>query len=288
MAEGRLDSALKLGVYLYHGHQMRQISTTYLGKSSPRRQCATLFVCLGFLHCWATCALVAEAATHTTTPVGNMAYEATSYKRRPLSPVVLHTSANTGPIAYTAPQSPATARPLPQKPEPKLALPSLLRCTHEPQLMEALKLLQHTPAKHVLEDILHTPVRILFKPMAMLGKGLRHYDALSWISVEGQRVIFINEIHRGAPPEALAALIAHEGLHADAHNSVQEEIAGSRIEAEIWIRLRQQLPVHTIGPLPTTTSPLVLRLNTLADALAQGTLENMVRSNPGYRLLPEQ
>jgi hypothetical protein len=154
--------------------------------------------------------------------------------------------------------------------------------------MEALKLLQHTPAKHVLEDILHTPVRILFKPMAMLGKGLRHYDALSWISVEGQRVIFINEIHRGAPPEALAALIAHEGLHADAHNSVQEEIAGSRIEAEIWIRLRQQLPVHTIGPLPTTTSPLVLRLNTLADALAQGTLENMVRSNPGYRLLPEQ
>ena len=129
------------------------------------------------------------------------------------------------------------------------------------------------------------PIRVRFKDMAQLGPAVKDFDALAWMSRQGQLFIFVSERHRAAPPQALAALLAHEALHHDLRNSVQEEIAGWRQEALVWERLRHGLP--TVLQRANGHYPLIARLNRLLDAHQTGQLDALVRENPHYASLPE-
>lgn len=161
----------------------------------------------------------------------------------------------------------------------------LLQCTREPQLLTALQLMTTPSSSASQQWILKHRVKVLFRAMETLDKGLKDYDALSWLSPAGQQVIFINQAHRQAPPEALAAILSHEAMHHDAANSIQEEITAWTIEARAWQELRSAKA--NIATLPNFKGPLVERLETLRVVYAQQGLPQLVRKNTGYSGLPE-
>jgi hypothetical protein len=167
----------------------------------------------------------------------------------------------------------------------RYSLTALLHCTREESIMKAFQLMTEGPAESSLRQIVSKPVRVVFKDMRILNKSLKNYDALSWMSNQGEQVIFVNEKHRQAPPEALAALIAHEAMHDDAQNSLNEEIESWRFEATVWMALKAKNP--ELAKLAEGAHPLVDRENRLEKELKAGTLEAFVRSSPGYKGLPE-
>jgi hypothetical protein len=161
------------------------------------------------------------------------------------------------------------------------------RCTHDDALVQALRLMSKTPvAERSFHLIADAPVRVVFKDMKSLGKGLANYDALSWVSNRGEQVIFINNKHRQAPPQALAALLSHEAMHNDPYNSLNEEVAGWRMEANVWNAFKTADP--TLDAIPPGQSALVDRENSLALQAQNGNLEVFVCGNAGYRNLPDK
>jgi hypothetical protein len=174
--------------------------------------------------------------------------------------------------------------PYPAFSQTKASLTEVLRCTREDDLVKALMLLQDSQyGRESFRQILGKSVKIVFKDMKTVHKALKNYDALSWLSSNGQQVIFINEKHRGAPPEALAAMIAHEALHDDPFNSIHEEIEGWRLEALVWMELKRKNPALSVS----SQNALVIRENKIESEHLKGTLAAFVRSSPGYQGLPE-
>jgi hypothetical protein len=165
------------------------------------------------------------------------------------------------------------------------SLPILLRSTRDEGILHAFRQMENSQGEASLSKIVNKPMRVIFKDMKTLNKSLKNYDALSWISYQGEQVIFINEKHRNAPPEALAAMIAHEAMHDDEFNSVNEEVAGWTFEAQVWIEMKARNPQLTL--IPPGTSALVDRENKIEDQYRQGNLAAFVRGNPGYHGLPE-
>ncbi len=167
----------------------------------------------------------------------------------------------------------------------KYPLSTFISSTRDQAILDALYELVDTPAEGSLKEITGTPVRVFFKNLNEFNRALKNYDALSWLSPDGQHVIFINMKHKNAPKEALAAIIAHEVLHNDPDNSVQEEITGWTQEAIIWQVMKQRNPA--LARIPTNQYPLVDRLNRIESEYKKGTLSQLVRGNPGYQGLPE-
>ncbi|MBK8190429.1 MAG: hypothetical protein IPK79_08265 [Vampirovibrionales bacterium] len=176
------------------------------------------------------------------------------------------------PLSSSAAAEPSSAVNLP-----------LAQVSRDAAILTALSRLRGTGAEPALSAIVNRHGRVIFKDLREISKQVKDFDALSWISPSGQWMIFINVKHQSAPPEALAALIAHESLHCDPHNSIEEEIAGWTQEAMTWSELKQRhAALRQIAP---GVSPLVDRLNRLSAEREGGTLETLVRNNKGYRNL---
>jgi hypothetical protein len=165
------------------------------------------------------------------------------------------------------------------------SMTAFLRCTRDEAIMKAFSLMQNGHGESSLTRIVNKPMRVIFKDMKAINKSLRNYDALSWISSHGEQVIFVNEKHRGAPPEALAALIAHEAMHEDEFNSISEEIQSWRHEAVVWMEMKARNP--ELAKIPPGLYPLVDRENRIESEYRKHSLDNFVRSSPGYQGLPE-
>jgi hypothetical protein len=169
------------------------------------------------------------------------------------------------------------------------ALTGTYKFAQEPAIIEAFHDLEASPqGGDSLGLIQQHATRVVFKNLAQLDRRLKGYDAISWTSNDGsQCLIFINIIHKSAPPEALAALIAHEAMHSDQFNSLNEEVAGWTREAEVWQEMKKQNPA--LDQIPLGADSLVDRENRLALELAKGSAsyDHFVRSQPGYAGLPE-
>jgi hypothetical protein len=181
--------------------------------------------------------------------------------------------------------SPATGMDVKQPRLMRYQLSALLRCTRDSSILEAFYLLPGTSGEPMLDRIARRPVRVFFKDLSQIDKRVRNFDALSWLSGDGQQLVFINEKHRNAPPAALAAIISHEVLHDDVMNSMNEEIAGWTQEALVWSEMKARHP--ELSQIPPGQYPLVDRLNQIESAYHVGSLTQMVRTNPGYTGLPE-
>lgn len=162
---------------------------------------------------------------------------------------------------------------------------AFLRCTHDDAIIQAFNLMGDSRGEVSLDKIVNKPVHVIFKDLKTMHKSLKNYDALSWISTQGEQVIFINDKHRKAPPEALAALISHEAMHDDQYNSLNEEVQSWRHEAMVWMELSARNP--KLAKIPAGQSALVDRENRLVTEYQQGSLEQFVRSSAGYAKLPE-
>lgn len=159
-------------------------------------------------------------------------------------------------------------------------------CTREYGLIQALTILDQSPMRGTVQYLVESRARITFKNMREFGKAYRDHDALSIISNDGHHLIYINIRHANAPPQALAALISHEAMHADPNNSIQEEFMAWSQEAKTWNEMLARYPqLRSIKP---QTVPLVDRLNAVTALANQNQLRQQIESNIAYRDLPQR
>jgi len=160
-----------------------------------------------------------------------------------------------------------------------------IKHTSDQRIAHALSALRYSPSgAPSLETITRLNGKVLFKNLAELDPQYAAYDALAWLDKQNNWMLFINEKHGDAPPEALAALIAHEAMHSDAYNSKQEEAEAWQREARTWLDFQAQHPELKNPALNNIA--LVKRLNRLGEATHDASLYDLVLQHPSYAHLP--
>lgn len=134
-------------------------------------------------------------------------------------------------------------------------------------------------------NLTEKPFKIEFRNISEINPEYASYDALGWKKKE-RLYIYINEKHRNAPPEALAALLAHEAIHQDEFASLNEETYAWTLEAATWMKLTEKNPTAR-----NNASTLVSRETMLTKLFEKGNYTNKyikkaVYTNPGYKKLP--
>lgn len=174
---------------------------------------------------------------------------------------------------------------LPGFSQSKFSVASFYNCTREESIVKAFELMAESSGEQSLSVIINTPIRVIFKDLATLDKRVKNYDALSYMTANGHLMIYINQKHANAPVAAIAAILSHEAMHHDAHNSLAEEIAGWTQEARLWREMKQRNP--QLSTIRKGQYPLVDRLNVLETHYQNGTMTAFVREQAGYKGLPE-
>lgn len=164
------------------------------------------------------------------------------------------------------------------------------KITKEDRIIEALELLKTTAGKFSYDAILgnnltHKPMQITFKNLGEIKREYSTFDALGWRQ-KGTLFIYINHKHADAPAAAIAAVLAHEALHQDEFDSLNEETYAWTMEASVWTQLCDRDP-----DVADIAHPLVTRENLLKKLLEKGEYSNKyikksVFSNPSYSKLP--
>lgn len=164
------------------------------------------------------------------------------------------------------------------------------KVTKEDRIIEALELLKDTVGKFSHEAVLgknltHKPMIIKFRNLSEIDAKYETFDALGWRQA-GKLNIYINHKHADAPAAALAALLAHEALHQDEFDSLNEETYAWTMEASVWTQLCDKNPA-----VSEVSHPLTVRENLLKKLLEKGDYTNKyikksVFSNPSYANLP--
>ncbi len=164
--------------------------------------------------------------------------------------------------------------------------------TKDRNIMQALEIMKGTIGDFSREAILgnnltNHPVKIEFKNLSEMGEAYGNFDALGW-KKKGRLYIYINPKHQDAPKEALAALLAHEALHQDEFNSINEETYAWTLEAAVWTQL-----CDDNSELANISHPLATRENLIKKLFEKGDytdtyIRKSIISNPGYQNLPSR
>lgn len=164
--------------------------------------------------------------------------------------------------------------------------------TKDEKLMEAMELMKGNLADFSRRALLGNnlsgkPMIVSFDNLAKFGQMYSNFDALGW-KKKDRLYIYINEKHQDAPAPALAAVLAHEALHQDDFNSLNEETYAWTMEAAVWTKLSEQNPKFN-----DSMHPLVIRENTLKKLFIKGNysskyIRKTVFANPGYANLPSR
>lgn len=164
--------------------------------------------------------------------------------------------------------------------------------TVEDNVIRAVELLKNTTGKYSHEAILgknltNKPMKIEFLNLSTINPQYTNFDALGW-KKKKELYIYINEKHKDAPIEALSAILAHEAIHQDESNSINEETYAWTMEAAVWTQLTEDNP-----KLEEISHPLVERENVIKQLFVRGNytskyIHKFVISNKGYQNLPER
>ncbi len=178
------------------------------------------------------------------------------------------------------------------KPLDEETLKKYKKITQDENLIKAVELLDRTTAKYSKEAILgknltERPIQIEFLNLATINPMYMNFDALGW-KKKKNLFIYINEKHKDAPIEALSAILAHEAIHQDEHNSINEETYAWTLEAAVWTQLTEDNP-----ELEKISHPLVERENVIKKLFIRGDysskyIHKFVVTNKGYQNLPER
>lgn len=162
--------------------------------------------------------------------------------------------------------------------------------TKEDRIIEALELMKGSIGNFSRDAILGNnltgkKIKVEFKDLSTIKPQYANFEALGW-KRSSKLYIYINQKHADAPAAALAALLAHEALHQDELNSLNEETYAWTMEASVWSQLSEADPV-----VATKNHPLVTRENMLKQLFEKGNytdkyIRKTVFSNPGYQNLP--
>lgn len=166
------------------------------------------------------------------------------------------------------------------------------KVTNDPNLIQAVETLKNTTGSYSRDAILgknlsKKPIAVGFANLANLNPMYANFDALGW-KKKKNLIIYINEKHKDAPIEALSALLAHEAIHQDEHNSLNEETYAWTLEAAVWTQLTDDNP-----ELEKISHPLVERENVIKQLFVRGDytskyIHKFVVTNKGYKNLPER
>ena len=166
------------------------------------------------------------------------------------------------------------------------------KVTEDPNLIQAIEKLQDTTGKYSKEAILgknlsNRPIKVEFLNLSTINPMYMNFDALGW-KRKKNLYIYINEKHKDAPIEALSAILAHEAIHQDEHNSINEETYAWTMEAAVWTQLTEDNP-----ELEKISHPLVERENVIKKLFVRGDYSSkyiykFVVTNKGYQNLPER
>lgn len=153
------------------------------------------------------------------------------------------------------------------------------------ELMQTVNIAKYSYNALMGNNLTEKPIKIEFKNISEINPEYAPFDALGW-KKKGKLYIYINEKHRNAPPEAIAALLAHEAIHQDKFASLNEETYAWTMEAATWMKLTEKNPTAR-----NSVSSLVTRENMLMKLFEKGDYTNKyikkaVYTNPGYKKLP--
>ncbi len=164
--------------------------------------------------------------------------------------------------------------------------------SNDDNVIRAVELLENTTGKYSHDAILgknltNRPMKIEFLNLATINPQYTNFDALGW-KKKKELFIYINEKHKDAPIEALSAILAHEAIHQDETNSINEETYAWTLEAAVWTQLTEDNP-----NLEKISHPLVERENVIKQLFVRGNytseyIHKFVISNKGYQNLPER
>ena len=164
--------------------------------------------------------------------------------------------------------------------------------TKDINIIESLELLKNTAGEYSRKAILGDnltgkPIKIEFRNLAEVSPQYANFDALGW-KKSNRLYIYINQKHFGAPKQALSALLAHEAIHQDEFNSLNEETYAWTLEAAVWTQLIEDNP-----EVARVSHPLVERQNTIHKLFVKGGytdeyIRKSVTSNAGYKNLPSR
>ena len=137
------------------------------------------------------------------------------------------------------------------------------------------------------KNLTEKPIKVDFLDLSTINPIYTNFDALGW-KQKKRLHIYINEKHKDAPIEALCALLAHEAIHQDETNSINEETYAWTLEAAVWTQLTEDNP-----ELEKISHPLVERENVIKQLFIRGNytdrdIYKFVISNKGYENLPER
>jgi len=152
-----------------------------------------------------------------------------------------------------------------------------------PKITSALETLNSINRRDVLailygHNATKKPIRVLFRDLSIYG--YQDCEALTVKTRNNGLVIYISSEHKGASPECIACLIAHESQHHTFTNSKQEELRAWISETQAWNEL-----VKRNRALATSSEPLAKRENYIAKIRAKGGVvgvEKIIASNPVY------
>ncbi len=153
------------------------------------------------------------------------------------------------------------------------------------ELMNSVNIAKYSYNALMGNNLTQKPFKIEFRNIAEIRQEYASFDALGW-KKKDTLYIYINEKHRNAPPEAIAALLSHEAIHQDEFASLNEETYAWTLEAAVWMKLTEK----NLSALNSASS-LVTRENMLKKLFEKGDYTNKyikkaVYSNPGYKNLP--
>ena len=116
--------------------------------------------------------------------------------------------------------------------------------TKDGVVMQALEMMKGTIADfsykaNMGNNLTHSKINIKFRNLAEIKPEYESFDALGWKS-KGKLYIYINSKHQEAPPEAIAAVLAHEAIHQDEFASLNEETYAWTFEAAIFTQLTKK------------------------------------------------
>ena len=152
------------------------------------------------------------------------------------------------------------------------------------ELMNSVNISKYSYNALLGNNLTGKPFKIEFKNASFDALGWQKPDKLN--KTKETLYIYINEKHRNAPPEAIAALLSHEAIHQDKFASLNEETYAWTLEAATWLKMTEKNP-----DAMNSASSLVSRENMLKKLFEKGDYTNKyikkaVYTNPGYKRLP--
>lgn len=123
------------------------------------------------------------------------------------------------------------------------------------------------------------PIRVMFRDLAVYG--YQDCEALTVKTKNNGLVIYISNEHRGASPECIACLIAHESQHHTFTNSRAEELRAWISESQAWNELTKKNRT-----LLVSKEPLAKRENYIAKIREKGgvaEVKRLIATNPVYK-----